>query len=81
MPSAYQFKEPAPAPKSTYAGQNTLHVPGSTNVAHITPHHHLTDTNAARPPPEILNFIEKQEGYIEQLERESQFCRVSFLHY
>lgn len=26
-------------------------------------------------PQELLNFIEKQEGYIEQLERESQFCR------
>lgn len=32
--------------------------------------------NAPAPPPEILNFIEKQEGYIEQLERESLFCRV-----
>lgn len=30
----------------------------------------------AHPPPELLQFIEKQEGYIEQLERESQFCRV-----
>lgn len=36
-----------------------------------------TSADASRPPPEILNFIEKQEGYIEQLERESQFCRVS----
>lgn len=31
---------------------------------------------AAAPPPEILHFIEKQEGYIEQLEKESLFCRV-----
>uniref|UniRef100_A0A182WE48 Uncharacterized protein n=1 Tax=Anopheles minimus TaxID=112268 RepID=A0A182WE48_9DIPT len=29
----------------------------------------------AQPPPELLGFIEKQEGYIEQLERESQYCR------
>lgn len=31
---------------------------------------------------DLLQFIEKQEGYIEQLERESQFCRVfhSFLY-
>ena len=48
------------------------------------PHHSaVASTNdgasaaGGRPPPEILNFIEKQEGYIEQLERESQFCRVS----
>lgn len=25
---------------------------------------------------DLLQFIEKQEGYIEQLERESHFCRV-----
>lgn len=31
-----------------------------------------------QPNNELLQFIEKQEGYIEQLERESQFCRVSF---
>lgn len=31
------------------------------------------------PNNDILKFIEKQEGYIEQLERESQFCRVSHL--
>jgi serologically defined colon cancer antigen 8 len=28
-----------------------------------------------QPPQELLNFIEKQESYIEQLEKESQFCR------
>ncbi|ETN63829.1 mrp4 [Anopheles darlingi] len=28
-----------------------------------------------QPPPELLGFIEKQESYIEQLERESQYCR------
>lgn len=31
----------------------------------------------AQAPTELITFIEKQEGYIEQLERESQFCRVS----
>lgn len=31
--------------------------------------------DVSQPPPELLNFIEKQEGYIEQLERESLFCR------
>ncbi|XP_062559565.1 uncharacterized protein LOC134224257 isoform X1 [Armigeres subalbatus] len=29
----------------------------------------------AQPPPELLGFIEKQESYIEQLEKESQYCR------
>lgn len=32
-------------------------------------------SSSGGPPPEILNFIEKQEGYIEQLEKESHFCR------
>ncbi|XP_059620574.1 uncharacterized protein LOC132264394 [Phlebotomus argentipes] len=27
------------------------------------------------PPQELMNFIERQEHYIEQLEKESQFCR------
>lgn len=35
-----------------------------------------TTSGGTAPPPEILNFIEKQEGYIEQLEKESLFCRV-----
>jgi hypothetical protein len=28
------------------------------------------------PPPELTAFIERQEEYIEQLEKESQYCRV-----
>lgn len=31
---------------------------------------------APKPNNDLIHFIEKQEGYIEQLERESQFCRV-----
>lgn len=27
--------------------------------------------------PDVVNFIQKQEEYIEQLERESQYCRAS----
>ncbi|XP_021932237.1 serologically defined colon cancer antigen 8 homolog isoform X3 [Zootermopsis nevadensis] len=27
------------------------------------------------PPPELMTFIERQEEYIEQLEKESQYCR------
>ncbi|XP_055703546.1 serologically defined colon cancer antigen 8 homolog isoform X2 [Phlebotomus papatasi] len=33
----------------------------------------ITDVNP--PPQELMNFIERQEHYIEQLEKESQFCR------
>jgi serologically defined colon cancer antigen 8 len=31
------------------------------------------------PPPELVAFIERQEEYIEQLEKESQYCRVCIL--
>lgn len=34
----------------------------------------------ATPAPELLNFIEKQETYIEQLERESSYCRQELNH-
>ncbi|XP_055307899.1 serologically defined colon cancer antigen 8 homolog, partial [Sitodiplosis mosellana] len=32
-------------------------------------------SSVPKPNNDLLQFIEKQEGYIEQLERESQFCR------
>lgn len=38
----------------------------------------LLPVGNTQPPGELLNFIEKQESYIEQLEKESNFCRVSF---
>jgi hypothetical protein len=37
----------------------------------------LMPAGSTQPPSELLNFIEKQESYIEQLEKESNFCRVS----
>lgn len=36
--------------------------------------------DVSTPAPELLNFIEKQETYIEQLERESQYCRQELNH-
>ncbi|KAG4068870.1 hypothetical protein HA402_005018 [Bradysia odoriphaga] len=73
------YTNPSPGAKSN-VNSSLLQVPYTTHATHLptaSPSSHvptsLTDTN--RPPPEILNFIEKQEGYIEQLERESQFCR------
>lgn len=34
--------------------------------------------SVTKPNNDLLHFIEKQESYIEQLERESQFCRVNY---
>lgn len=36
--------------------------------------------SASAQPPEMLSFIERQEEYIEQLEKESQYCRVIYLN-
>uniref|UniRef100_A0A182PD93 Uncharacterized protein n=1 Tax=Anopheles epiroticus TaxID=199890 RepID=A0A182PD93_9DIPT len=37
--------------------------------------HAAQSLEVVQPPSELLGFIEKQESYIEQLERESQYCR------
>ncbi|KAI4472123.1 serologically defined colon cancer antigen 8 [Holotrichia oblita] len=37
--------------------------------------HSKWDTGCHTAPPELMSFIERQEEYIEQLERESRFCR------
>ncbi|PSN34350.1 hypothetical protein C0J52_17268 [Blattella germanica] len=34
-----------------------------------------TKPEGPMPPPELMAFIERQEEYIEQLEKESQYCR------
>nr|CAD7257902.1 unnamed protein product [Timema shepardi] len=58
-------------PKLTH-GYSTLNVPhGEVTDAPIKPE------GAAQPPTELMAFIERQEEYIEQLEKESQFCRIS----
>ncbi|XP_073831803.1 uncharacterized protein isoform X3 [Musca autumnalis] len=43
---------------------------GSTAKPHTAP-----PTDSVQAPVEIFNFIEKQEDYIEQLEKESKYCR------
>uniref|UniRef100_A0A4Y0BFF8 Uncharacterized protein n=1 Tax=Anopheles funestus TaxID=62324 RepID=A0A4Y0BFF8_ANOFN len=48
----------------------------SSSSLHPAPSVHTAQSlEVAQPPPELLGFIEKQENYIEQLERESQYCR------
>lgn len=74
-------------PSDKYGSFRKLPPYGSYKTAPPLKEHPLTGSMANRgnecptasvtaPPPEILNFIEKQEGYIEQLEKESLFCRV-----
>lgn len=75
--SAYTNQSPS-AKCTNVPSTSLLQVPHS-HATHLPTSSHLPTslTDGNRAPPEILNFIEKQEGYIEQLERESQFCRVS----
>ncbi|CAO1313019.1 unnamed protein product [Diamesa hyperborea] len=53
----------------------SLQVPMSSNIYSHTPSEALVPVGNSQPPSELLNFIEKQETYIEQLEKESDFCR------
>lgn len=45
---------------------------------YVTPTAAATAVPAPKANTDLLHFIEKQEGYIEQLERESHFCRVNY---
>lgn len=55
------------ASKENLAGAPVLY-PSSVPVANLA-------TDSVQAPVEIFNFIEKQEDYIEQLEKESKYCR------
>lgn len=68
--SAKKFNYTNPSVKDPY-----LLKPLNFQTTFITPAYSQASENN-QPPSELLNFIEKQESYIEQLERESQFCRV-----
>lgn len=49
-----------------------ISLPQNQYVTNSTPH----TASVPKPNNDLVQFIEKQEGYIEQLERESEFCRV-----
>nr|XP_049707799.1 serologically defined colon cancer antigen 8 homolog isoform X3 [Helicoverpa armigera] len=81
-PSSYTLAEYKPRPRLT-AKYATLYADSLNNY---TPPHTATapaPTTAAASGgdltggtnPDVINFIQKQEEYIEQLERESQYCR------
>lgn len=55
------------ASKENLASAPVLY-PSSVPVANLA-------TDSVQAPVEIFNFIEKQEDYIEQLEKESKYCR------
>ncbi|XP_036327961.1 LOW QUALITY PROTEIN: uncharacterized protein LOC118740479 [Rhagoletis pomonella] len=73
-----------PKPYNAFSKDNlTLQMPytGSTTTATV-PLEYYTTSKSQQPaadsvhaPVEIFNFIEKQEDYIEQLEKESKYCR------
>ncbi|XP_039432177.1 nucleoprotein TPR isoform X3 [Culex pipiens pallens] len=61
----------------SFLNQSALKPAVSTASLHPAPSVCSVSQNleVAQPPPELLGFIEKQETYIEQLEKESQYCR------
>ncbi|XP_046806254.1 centrosomal protein of 290 kDa isoform X1 [Lucilia cuprina] len=48
---------------------------GAVDYYASTPKAQMPPTDSVQAPVEIFNFIEKQEDYIEQLEKESKYCR------
>ncbi|XP_061398519.1 serologically defined colon cancer antigen 8 homolog [Musca vetustissima] len=56
------------------ASKENLAAPSTFTVAATKPHT-TPPTDSVQAPVEIFNFIEKQEDYIEQLEKESKYCR------
>lgn len=75
MPSNTSLIKYGGVKKFNYSKDPYMLKPINFQTTFITPA--LSQTSESnQPPPQLLNFIEKQEGYIEQLERESQFCRV-----
>ncbi|XP_067006840.2 uro-adherence factor A isoform X2 [Anabrus simplex] len=55
-------------PRLTHGG-STLNVPAAPEMGDGV------KSDSQQPPPELMAFIERQEEYIEQLEKESQYCR------
>lgn len=71
------------SPYGTAAQQNNLKKDSVTSFQPISQYQATIAPPVPKTNGDLLQFIEKQEGYIEQLERESQYCRVknSLDHY
>ncbi|XP_019892315.2 uncharacterized protein LOC101890090 isoform X1 [Musca domestica] len=74
MPSS--LYQPATQPITTaLANPSTATIDYYSSVGASKPLHTTPPTDSVQAPVEIFNFIEKQEDYIEQLEKESKYCR------
>ncbi|PNF25780.1 hypothetical protein B7P43_G12374, partial [Cryptotermes secundus] len=79
------FLPPYRAPQ--YGSKRALYTDPTTKLPHTYSTQNLPSTGITEgqdttlkpegslPPPELMAFIERQEEYIEQLEKESQYCR------
>ncbi|KAI4472113.1 serologically defined colon cancer antigen 8 [Holotrichia oblita] len=62
--------------RTSRIGRSRYHSPRSGIIRNYrSDPHSKWDTGCHTAPPELMSFIERQEEYIEQLERESRFCR------
>nr|CAD7392321.1 unnamed protein product [Timema cristinae] len=84
------YRSQAPYRPSVFGSRRALYSDTMPKLTHgystlNVPHGEVTDAptkpeGAAQPPTELMAFIERQEEYIEQLEKESQFCREELSH-
>ncbi|CAD7092887.1 unnamed protein product [Hermetia illucens] len=69
----YKVQSAKKATPKSYSPHRSSRYSTTTDYAAPPPAPLSNETGQA--PPEIISFIEKQEDYIEQLEKESKFCR------
>ncbi|CAH0598712.1 unnamed protein product [Chrysodeixis includens] len=79
--SSYTLAEYRPRPRLTakyttlYADSLNNYTPPAAHTAAPPPTTTASGDVTGGTNPDVVNFIQKQEEYIEQLERESQYCR------
>ncbi|XP_022828753.1 serologically defined colon cancer antigen 8 homolog isoform X1 [Spodoptera litura] len=79
--SSYTLAEYKPRPRLTtkyatlYADSLNNYTPPHVNTTSVPPATATAGDVTGGTNPDVINFIQKQEEYIEQLERESQYCR------
>ncbi|KAI4472110.1 serologically defined colon cancer antigen 8 [Holotrichia oblita] len=76
LKNTYTSNKPPSRPSSGYGSDKRKKTSRSGIIRNYrSDPHSKWDTGCHTAPPELMSFIERQEEYIEQLERESRFCR------
>uniref|UniRef100_A0A8D8Z1I2 Serologically defined colon cancer antigen 8 homolog n=1 Tax=Cacopsylla melanoneura TaxID=428564 RepID=A0A8D8Z1I2_9HEMI len=79
LSESYNAYPTSPSPGSLFRGEDAGYGTGLPRFAGVyRPQSSLAlkrPEMSVQPPPELVSFIQKQEDYISQMEKESQYCR------